>query len=711
MLKFDFGKYKGIIVSIALFLLLDASVLLLNFYISFEIAEDANDVNLAGRQRMLSQRMVKSLFDLDSALGTSADENRALTELQLTHDLFDTTLNAFIAGGSTMNAAKQEVMLSAVSSENGVQALKEAQLIWEPLHQKLQRVFKSFANGVTDADLRVLLDDALNYSQANNLVLLRLMNDLTNELESVAASKATRLRMIQTVGISLAVLNFFIIMFHFLRQLRDSDRKIEAARQETVDILKTVNEGLFLVKSDLNIGSQYSERLLTILNRRDLRNESLESLLSNIVTEKDLKTALSFVGLLFNGKVKEKLIGDLNPLQEVEVNIANRDGGFETKYLSFDFARVTRRGTGESGTGAQEVLVTVTDVTARVRLERELEETKAHNEQQLEMLTSILHTDANLLGAFISQSFNRFQAINDNLRQPVKNNFSYRQKNDAIFREVHAFKGDASALGLNRFEELAHQFENELERLNGTHGLKGSDYLTLAVQLDRLMNDMEMIQQLITKLASFNSVTSIAPNLSPVVSGNKIPWVNLDDLVDKVSSRQAKKVMLVTSGLQEVAVSDDVRSVLNDVVVQLVRNAVCHGLEEPKQRLYNNKHPKGRIDVRLARLPNGSLELAVQDDGRGLDAETIRAKALSMGRWSREELESWDNKKLLSVMFQPGFSTAVSVSEDAGRGVGMDVVMQRINSLQGKISISHKPGHYCRFVVQIPEPESRCQAA
>ena len=97
--QFDFGKYRGIIISIALFLLLDASVLLFNFYVSFEIADDAVGVNLAGRQRMLSQRMAKTLFVLDASRDDPIGFKTAFDELQLSKRLFDETLNAFNSGG------------------------------------------------------------------------------------------------------------------------------------------------------------------------------------------------------------------------------------------------------------------------------------------------------------------------------------------------------------------------------------------------------------------------------------------------------------------------------------------------------------------------------------------------------------------------------------------------------------------------------------
>ncbi len=221
------GKYRGILASIALFLLLDASVLMLNFYMSYQIADDAVGVNLAGRQRMLSQRMVKSLFELEHNLDVGAAIDAPRTELAQTVTLFDQTLTAFSQGGASTGASDEEVILQAVNAEAAQAALDEALIVWHPYRVRIEAVLAGLERETFD--IRPALATAIAYARENNVALLTLMNDLTVELEQVAASKATRLRLIQTIGISLALINFLIILFHFLRQLRDSDRKIEAA--------------------------------------------------------------------------------------------------------------------------------------------------------------------------------------------------------------------------------------------------------------------------------------------------------------------------------------------------------------------------------------------------------------------------------------------------------------------------------------------------
>ncbi len=707
MLKLDsshtrFGKYRGIILSVALFLLLDASVLMLNFYTSFEIADDANSVNLAGRQRMLSQRMVKSLFEFEQSLAEPAQADRALAELQLTYGLFDSTLTAFAEGGRTTNADNQAVTVAQVSSETGQAALEEARNLWAPYASRFQRVFQQYERQPRHPDTRDALNELKAYASANNLALLALMNELTVDLEQVAASKAIRLRTIQTVGISLAVINFLIILFHFLRQLRESDAKIEAARKETSDILSTVNEGLFLIRRDLTMGSQHSRQLLEIFGVQAVAGQPVEHLLRDIVSEKDLSTALGFIRLLFNENIKEKLTGDLNPLQGIEVNIRDDNGNYQTKYLNFDFARVS------SPQGIEEVLVTVTDITRQVRLERALADSKAQGEQQLEMLTGILHTNPATLKTFLADAYQGFTQINDELKKPLRGSYQYPEKIRAIFAVIHHFKGEAGALKLDRFATMAHDFETTLADLGARSQLRGNDFLDLTVQLDRLLSYTDAVQALVERLAEFSQFNPVQGASLTAASRR---WDHLATLVSEVAARQNKQVVLTTSGLQEAPLDKALARVINGICIQLLRNSVSHGIESPAERLQAQKRPEGRIDLRLVALPCGNLELTVEDDGRGIDCAALRRHALASGRWSRELIESWDSKRLISLIFNAGFSTADQVSEDAGRGVGMDVVMQQVQASGGRLTVAQKAGRYCRFVITLPQTLSAQVAA
>ena len=701
-LRFNAGKYRGIIISVALFLLLDASVLLFNFYVSFEIADDAMGVNLAGRQRMLSQRMAKTLFILDAPSTDSSEFKSAVAELQLSKNLFDETLNAFIGGGLVHGAGKELVTLEPVDNRLGKDSLQNTLLLWQPYKNAIEQLIAGVQDNTSD---EASLAAAVKMAQIHNLTMLNAMNDLTVSLEQVAASKAVRLRIIQTVGICLAIINFLFILFHFVRQLRDSDKIIEQARRETTEILETVNEGLFLIDENLILGSQYSARLADVLGQQEFSGKSFKALLANIVSVKDAETAHAFIELLFDSKVKEKLIGDLNPLSLVEVNIAQNNGGFLTKHLQFSFARAYHK----DENGAQiisHVLVTVLDITEQIKLERALNESRKHNESQLEMITGLLHTHPGLLKEFIANSFNCFNRINNVLRQPAKTNQAVREKSTVIFREIHNFKGEAASLKLDFFETAAHKMEDTLALLGNKHDLSGNDYLGLTVQLESLISYTQQVEHLTEKLGQFALVSSNAPRplSNKYITGSRRTdgWDHLNDFVQNIALRNGKMVKLVASGLSEINLAADCQQTLKEICIQLLRNAVVHGIETPSDRTLSEKPAIGRIDLRLAKISDTEMELTVMDDGQGLDYAAIRAKALSSGKWRDDEIETWTNKHLLGLIFHEGFSTAKDINKDAGRGVGMEAVMNHVLAQRGRISVASRTGRHCRFVITLP---------
>jgi two-component system chemotaxis sensor kinase CheA len=697
MSKFAFGKYRGIIISVALFLLLDASVLIFNFYVSFQISEDALGVNLAGRQRMLSQRMAKSLYILQANQDDTFFFKRSLQELELSQELFNQTLHAFIKGGDVRGAGDHQVTLKPVNSQKALESLQAALDVWEPYNAAISQFLKAASQGKGYGGE---LSKAISMARTSNLKLLELMNNLTLELERVASSKAARLRAIQTLGILLAILNFFLILFHFIRQLRESDLRIEKARRETLEILETVNEGLFLIDRNLIIGEQHSAALNTILGQISLSGQSFQRVLETLVSQKDAETARGFIELLFDPRVKARLIADLNPLQSIEVNIVQDTGGFISKHLRFDFARAYQ------GNDISHVLVTVADVTEQARLARELTESRERNESQLQILTSLLHAHPLLLKEFIDNAYKSYNRLNNILRAPAKSSSKFHEKALGLFHELHNFKGEAAALRLEYFEKAAHQMEDLVQVLQQTPVLEGNDFLPFTIQLESLISYTQQVEQLAIKLSQFGGglLPPSEERSYKNITGSRLTdgWSHLSEFVQHVAQRHSKLVKLVTSGLNEIPFDANYQKELREICLQMLRNAVVHGIESPYDREMSEKPIQGRIDLRLAKISDTELELTIMDDGAGLKYDEIRLRAIASGRWTEEEIESWDNKKLLSLLFNEGLSTADKSSFDTGRGTGISAVMNHVVAHRGKITVASRPGCYTRFVITMP---------
>ena len=140
---------------------------------------------------------------------------------------------------------------------------------------------------------------------------------------------------------------------------------------------------------------------------------------------------------------------------------------------------------------------------------------------------------------------------------------------------------------------------------------------------------------------------------------------------------------------------------IGDPLIHLIRNGIDHGIELPDERIKAGKDPDGIIDL-VAYHDGNNVVIEVRDDGRGIDLDDIVKSAIKKGLVSEEKVSFLDTKGKIDLMFQPGFSTAQSVSDISGRGVGMDVVKTKVESLGGVVEVETKMGQGSRFIIRLP---------
>jgi two-component system chemotaxis sensor kinase CheA len=171
-------------------------------------------------------------------------------------------------------------------------------------------------------------------------------------------------------------------------------------------------------------------------------------------------------------------------------------------------------------------------------------------------------------------------------------------------------------------------------------------------------------------------------------------------LVRDIAHRLGKRVELEMTG-GDVELDRSIIEALADPMTHMLRNAVDHGLEDPKGRSVLGKPETGRVSVR-AYHERGRVVIEVQDDGRGIDPERVKEAAMQRGAITREQALSLSEKDAVALIFQPGLSTAKEVSDVSGRGVGMDVVRTNIQNLGGQIEVSSAIGEGTRLRIHLP---------
>lgn len=676
----SFGKYREIIIAVGFFLLFDLGVLILNFYTSFQIAQDAVGINLAGRQRMLSQRTAKAMLSVEAARNKASPAVAELVELKSAAALFDTSLKGFQNGGTVPGGDGKPVFLKAAEGARAAEILANAQIIWTRYQEKLAPVLTGASS---DAELLIAGD----YARANNLKLLGLMNELTTTLESVASERANTLRRVQTVGIVLALLNFAFILFKFLRRLRTSDAAIESANEENHEILTSVREGLFLMTPDFKLGSQLSDSSHKLFDRTLTAGESFFELLAPLVSVQALKDARDYVELLFSPHIKETLVQGINPLSEVEVLAKNKLGQDIRRHLSFYFNRVQDAGT------VRHLLVTVQDVSERVALEQKLKNERKRSQNEFSMLLTAFDTDPTTLRQFIVRSEESLLEINDLLRSTstTLGEQAIRSVIDQAFRRVHALKGDAASLGLETLATQANQFESELQRIKRfetTKGNMGDALLALPMHLEELLS----------KVAALKSILGVQRQ---GVSDRASDSIN--ETMVQYAQSMAKDCGKQVNVLAAMGSLSDLNKASSDLVreisLQLVRNAVVHGIEAPAERLALAKDVCGKIEIHLTRSDTEWC-LRVHDDGAGLNAIRVRQKLLDKAWYTASQIENFSEQQIVEHIFKPGFSTNDKADLHSGRGVGLDVVQANVKQLGGGLQLTSTSGKYTEFKIR-----------
>jgi len=171
-------------------------------------------------------------------------------------------------------------------------------------------------------------------------------------------------------------------------------------------------------------------------------------------------------------------------------------------------------------------------------------------------------------------------------------------------------------------------------------------------------------------------------------------------MVRDLARKSAKEVTFSITG-DSIELDRGVLEQIIDPLMHLLRNAVDHGLETPAERVACGKPPVGSLRLALSRMADKVL-LEVTDDGRGMDPANIRAKALAQGLLNEQQAAALSAEEILLLICAPGFSTARTVTEISGRGVGMDVVQNTVQSIGGSLLIDSMPGSGSTFTLRLP---------
>jgi len=203
----------------------------------------------------------------------------------------------------------------------------------------------------------------------------------------------------------------------------------------------------------------------------------------------------------------------------------------------------------------------------------------------------------------------------------------------------------------------------------------------------------------------FERLTAILSDVRDAITRMRMQRIEalfgaLPRLVRDLSTELGKQVMVDLDG-GDVELDREMIETIRDPLTHIIRNAIDHGIEAPSARLASGKREIGLLAI-AARQSGNTISIVISDDGRGLDEERIAAKAVATGLVPAAERPAMSRDRILNLIFEPGFSTAETVSNVSGRGVGLDVVRQNLEKVGGSIKVASNPGQGTTFTLQIP---------
>jgi two-component system chemotaxis sensor kinase CheA len=631
---------------------------------------------------------------------------------------------AMRAGAEALHDLQASVREAGLEDDTSLmQPLNAAIARWAPLAQKLPAVTGATLTGLyadsssgsqlspSGRELKAAVDGILEHEAASTDAMAGSFARVAAELRRNVVESGRSQRTLLLAGTALAVV-LLAMMLYFALRARRAAAAAAAAQKQVDDIFATVREGLFLVDRDLRLGAAHSGSLMSLLRAATPAGAKLEDLLRPLVDDKTLQAATRFLGLLWKDKINEELIDSVNPLSQIEAHFARPQGGRDTRYLSFSFRRV-RSKAGQHG--ADTVLGTVADITDRVLLSQELEQVRAEHETQAAMLLQVMKVDPQLLEGFLSGLDGACRRANAMLTAPGMSQDELRRKLNGVFRELHALKGEGTALSLSTISSRIHAMEEILTELRSHHDLSGTDFVPLVVRLDDLMTHAAAITQMQQRVASVRPAlaelqsplpdaappaAAADPTARPPERSGSLEAV-LRQITREVATAVSREVRLQTEDLAKVP--PVYAAAIKDICIQMIRNSICHGIEQPDERAIAGKERGGTVRVTFYDQGTDDYGLTVEDDGRGLDYEQILDRALRDGLLKPEQAMQLNRASIFRLIFQPGFTTATTVTEHAGRGVGLDVVTAMIRERGGRIGVSTAPGQYTRFKILLPK--------
>ncbi len=492
-------------------------------------------------------------------------------------------------------------------------------------------------------------------------------------------------------------------------------------------LLRAGDQGLFVLDAQGKVCPPVSAHAAKLFRRERLEDLAFDALLGPLVTPTVLAVARDYLVRLLGGDAQGPAAPS-NPLGGVEVRLAKPTGSFEAATYAFEFLPL--------GTASVPAawLVRVADVTAQVQAARELEDLRAQLQTQSEILRGVLQMGGGRFAAFLKRTDESMKKINKVLKKSAREEDAFRHKLEETLDEVDRVRRDGAAFKLTALEAAARQFEDSLHDLRSRRNLSGGDFLPLAVKLDQLYGQYAVLKMLTASAAPPRAGESpgdrqLTDNGTQIIEAPRFAAMappaesrpgaprsapagslasTLKSLTEHVAAEHRKTVTLDCKGLE--LVPPAYQAAVKNTAIQLIRNAVMHGIEPTAARTVAGKAPNGALRLDFRAAVDGGFELAFEDDGCGLDPEQVRATAVARGVITDELAARLRDREAIKLIFKSGYTTFPIPPGDRSHGTGLALVRRYVHDAGGKIALASVIGQETRFKITLPASMEVAQA-
>jgi two-component system chemotaxis sensor kinase CheA len=456
-----------------------------------------------------------------------------------------------------------------------------------------------------------------------------------------------------------------------------------AERNEISVMRDSLKIGLFFMDHTYIIQDHYSRYLEELLSEHDLFGKPFPELLAHSVSASELTSVQDYFDMIFSRSFDQSMLDEINPLNEIHY-VSITEG--VRKVFHCDFTTIER------DRGEIFVLVAIYDITAKVELQQKLQERERMRQEEMQSIFELVQVDHDVFNDFQEDAAEKFIQINDILKDT---NISVHDSLVEVYQLIHAIKSNAVILGLNVFGNKAHNLESMIKKLREQEGeVSFDDRLNLTIEIEKLSEEKEGFRTTIEKIQTLNKNTVQVKN-----QGEYVLVESLSRAANKAAEDMGKKVQFVVDKIDIEAIEHGPTRIMKDVLMQLVRNAVAHGVEVPEERTAKGKEETGIVRLSI-KIEGEKIHVKLEDDGKGLDYKKIREKAEQLNLLQKEEQDNKD--ALIKAIFAPEFSTAEAEGVHAGRGMGLNLVRDRVRDVHGSISLRSVPDKGTIFDISIP---------